>query len=434
MSGNRTRKHSGNNRSSRNSNLSRKINSFRGEQYNIAYREANENSKRFNMESMSNKEHRFYRKRRDTQQNIKRYPNNVIARFHNNLPGKFANIPQELPFDNIDTIIGPFTMRMCKIKIGDVIKNFIIFGEQHFLNYGLLGKRQFNANSTVAFDGFIKALVKKYDNKNFDLYIEQGYFEKNKNNNNATIEKYKTKQEIGSILKLIEYTFADCLRLYDKSQCMYNNLRIHLADLRTFLLNPDSLLKFYHEYLPLETAPEDILIEVNTELNSIISKFSEPQSKMQKQRKGIPDTILNIIDRYFKKIYDSQQLSISNIKMKITAIMDNYTILRMLRPLDETKDTFGRGTKNWKQQNIIGYFGDNHSQNIFTLLRYIAKKTEGFALPTLKNETKRDFNSYITLRDEAKQYLITFIEHGQVDDISNVKRLIENNPIPDEQF
>jgi hypothetical protein len=428
MSGNRTKKNMGNNRSSRNSNLSRKINTFRREQYNFARREANKNSNIFE------KERRYTQHNNSRYPNINRYPNNVIGRFHNNLPGKFANIPQELPFDNIDTIIGPYTMRMCKIKVGDVIKNFIIFGEQHELNFGLLGDRQFNPSSTVAFDGFIKALLKKYNNINFDLYTEQGYFEKNKNNNNATIEKYKTTQEIGSILKLIEYTFADCLRLYDKSKCEYNNLRIHLADLRTYLLDKDLIFSFYHEYLPLNTAPEDILNAVNSELNIIISKFSEPSSKMQKQRKGIPDNILEIIDSYFKYKYNNQELSVNNVISKITAIMDNYTILRMLRPLDEIKNTFGRGTKNWKQQNIIGYFGDKHSKNIFTLLRYIADRTNsGFVLPTLINKTKLNFNSYIKLGND-KQNLSGFIEHGHVDDIADIVQRFMDNPIPLENF
>lgn len=325
-------------------------------------------------------------------------------------------------------------MRMCKIKIGDVIKNFIIFGEQHLLSLGLLGGQQFNSKSTVTFDGFIKALVKYYKDINFDLYIEQEYFEKNKNNNNATIEKYKTTQEIGSILKLIEYTFADCLQLYNKSKCDYKNLRIHLADLRLYLLDKHLINIIYHTQLP-NTESENILNTVNTELNEIIRKFSEPSSKMQKQRKGIPDNILNIIDIYFESIYNNQQLLVNNIILKITAIMDNYTILRMLRPLDEKKDTFGRGAKNWKQQNIIGYFGDSHSYNIFTLLRDISEQTKsGFALPTFKNITKRNFNSYIKLESDVKKELIYFIEHGQVDNIVAIHKHFIDNPVKPEYF
>lgn len=435
---NRSSNRGSNNSSSRNrnSNLSKKKYLFDKHQLNlnIAMKEANLNSENFNRERRYTHHNKRENKRENNSRNqkINQYSNTVIDRLPNNLRTRFLNIPQELPFDDIDTIIGPFTMRICKLKYGNTIKNFFIFGENHKLNYGLLGRRQFNPSSTVAFDGFIKALVKKYNKINFDLYTEQGYFEKNNINNQARIEEYKKTQSIHSILKLIEYTFADCLQLYDKSKCDYNNLRVHLADLRNYLLDKDLIYRFYHEYLQLNIAPEDILITVNNDLNDIIREFSNPTSKMRKQRKGIPDVILDIIDGYFHRIFNNQDLSLNNIIEKITAIMDKYTVLRMFRPLDEVKNTYGRGTKNWVQQNIIGYFGNNHSYNIFTLLNFIGHKLQiGFALPPIINTKKQSFNSYITLDESVKKSLHFFIQNYDTDDIARAREYFAEHPIPE---
>lgn len=328
--------------------------------------------------------------------NLHPYPEELLKKLKPSLQYNFSFISQTLPLHDIETIVGPFSVNLLRLDYDNgIYQNFFIFGEQHELDKGL-GQRYFKPESTVAFDGFIKAILTNYPDSNFDLYLEQDYFPQNVEENVKSLNKYAKSENINTLLKIMQYTFLNCMPLFDKSKCKYNNLRIHIADFRKYYLNIKLLMLFYHKYELLNNAPEDLLISVNNKLTEILKLEKMEGSKMIKQKQTINEDFINIIDEYFDDIFNNTELTTTNIISKITALMDKYTILRMLRAFDESKETMGR-TKHWNQTNIFGYFGNRHSENICNILRQLGAKP----LLTEKNTTKK-YNSYIYMFDKKQ--------------------------------
>ena len=325
------------------------------------------------------------------ERNLNPYPEELFKKLKPSLQYNFSFISQTLPLTDIQTIVGPFSVNLLRLDYDNgIYQNFFIFGEQHELDKGL-GQRMFKPESTVAFDGFIKAILGEYSSFNFDLYLEQDYFPQNAEENVKSLNKYAKSKNINTLLKIIQYTFLNCMPLFDKSKCEYKNLRIHIADFRKYYLNIKLLELFYHKYEFLNNAPEDLLISVNKKLTEILELERLEGSKIIKQKQGINEDFINIIDRYFDDIFNNPELTTNNIISKITGLMDKYTILRMLRAFDETKETMGR-TKHWNQTNIFGYFGNNHSKNICNILRQLGAQTI-----LTKENTNKKYNSYINL-------------------------------------
>jgi hypothetical protein len=147
-------------------------------------------------------------------------------------------------------------------------------------------------------------------------------------------------------------------------------MRVHNADLRR-LNDAKKIWAYVHHKQPQLTQAQ--LQDFNELVNNFINT-SSIYMKIRKQMDGITNKdIVRKIAEHFLNIITNNTLTYGNIFSKLTGVMDIYTILRMLRDFNETKNSHNR-TKHWKQKNIIGYFGAAHVFNIKKLLIKLGAK------------------------------------------------------------
>jgi hypothetical protein len=354
--------------------------------------------------------------------NPKPYNSDVLSRLSPYLQYMFQYISMELPFDNIKNVVGPYYLTI--LQLGN--KNFFLFGEFHNLDSNFYGK-MFNPKSTVAFDGFLKSLLVKYQKYNFDFYLEKSLYQsgawtKHPQHNRNANHKILT-FNITSIINLLSSTFLDCLRFYDKSQCSYTNLRAHNSNLRDYYEDKIDLINSQHLINPTQSIDE--LKQYNVLVNSLLDYKEliygkQSYSRLNKIEKQTKDTVdpkyLPILDEHFEEIFSNNELNYNTITIKYASIMDYYTLLRMLRKFDKPKHvSFGFQQhqplqKYWPQHNIIGYFGSAHTElmkkallKLGAVIRYSSQESPVLSISNialsyfkLDDSTKALFDELIT--------------------------------------
>jgi hypothetical protein len=295
-----------------------------------------------------------------------RYPHNILDRMYPHTLYYFnRQISFNLPLEDINIIVGPEKFRILQFNG----KNFFIFGEDHRFEYKLQqlynSVKILNLNliglNLIGFDGFVRSLISRYAEFNFELYYEkQASWNKREENNHKNNEHIKTRN-ISSMISILDELFLNCSRMFNKSDCEYSNLRVHHADARLYGFSGKVLDLFW------KTMSHDEIKQWDTNFTNYIKTSKQFSTLIEKQKQGISIDIIKTLDDYFYEIFLTDSTSQQQLQNKFEGFLDYYTILRMLRDFDETKTTGGR-TKHWPQKNIIGYFGYHHLETLNQIL------------------------------------------------------------------
>lgn len=296
-----------------------------------------------------------------------------------------------------NTIGGPISMQYYKFKVNNVMKHFLLFGDEHtqYINH--------TSPEIIEITTLVKKFIRKSD-KCIDIFSENAPYH--------DLPKGKKIQKYDSPLNAMRNEFYGCpIHHMNGIKCDYDNLRYHNWDLR-FKAEIGKKWK-YNPY-------DELFIKYPKEYESINNRFSKRNIILYILgfTKKIPGNIVDKLDKYFderinhyqnrktfsdetsdkdffqstrKLIQKEYKKCIRSIKFPkdlletfiktylsmndtdyTLVFTDFYTICRMFMKFDKNKHTpkkckDKRGKQNTSQY-IIYYAGDSHTQHISEFL------------------------------------------------------------------
>lgn len=258
-----------------------------------------------------------------------------------------------VPLNKISTIIGPKMYR--EYSYNGI--NVSIFGEKHPL-YSISPCIKKNA---ISITNFIKTIVASNPDKQYDVYTETGYI--NKENQNQ--EKIHM---VNFALSMIQDEFSKCLS-YTKAGCEYENLRMHYIDLREFVIPNMTKItsNAYGKRLATYYAVTKIMTEITNILmvnKNVIKKELEKSYLKTEISRFIIDQVYIIMKELDERADNDQEISYFDLLTLTSLVMDMYTLSRMFREF--------KGGKPIK--NIIVYAGKAHAMQYCKFIETVLHK------------------------------------------------------------
>jgi len=308
-----------------------------------------------------------------------------------------------------DKIGGPVSMSYYKVKVNNVMKHFLLFGDVHTQYI------QHTSPEIIEITTLVKKIIRK-SNKCIDIFSE--------NPPHHELPKGKKIQKYSSPLNAMRNEFYGCpIHQVKGAKCLYDNLRYQNWDLR-FKAEPGSykwrsnpydelLMKYFGEYgdITMRFGKTNIILYILGFTEKIKGNIYQTPKKIEQQMDEYFDerieqrlkreTFVELVsDKEFfqrtrKLIRKEYNKCIRSVKFPkdlleifiktyftLHAVENNtdytlvftdfYTICRMFMKFDNNKKTpkkckGERGNKNTPQY-IIYYAGDLHTRNICNFL------------------------------------------------------------------
>ncbi len=296
-----------------------------------------------------------------------------------------------------DKIGGPVSMHYYKVKVNNVMKHFLLFGDVHTQYV------QHTSPEIIEITTLVKKIIRK-SNKCIDIFSE--------NPPHHELPKGKKIQRYNSPLNAMRNEFYGCPIHHIKGiKCIYDNLRYQNWDLRfkaevgkKWKSNPydELFMKYPREYdfinnrfskrniifyllgftekIPKDIVPKldkyfDETLDTRLKRKTFADDVSDKdffQSNRKLIRKEYNKCIRSVkFPRDLLNTFINNYISL-NDKDYTMVFTDFYTICRMFMKFDKNKYTpkkckNERGKKNTSQY-IIYYAGDAHTQNIYRFL------------------------------------------------------------------
>ena len=326
-----------------------------------------------------------------------------------------------------DKIGGPISMHYYKVKVNNIMKYFLLFGDEHTQYV------QHTSPEIIEITTLVKKIIRK-SNKCIDIFSE--------NPPHHELPKGKKIQKYDSPLSAMRNEFYGCPIHHMRGvECNYDNLRYHNWDLRfkaepdkKWLSNPydELFMKYFGEYEDIthmfgkrniilyilgftEKIPNSIVEKIDKYFDERIEKRLERKTFVdlvsdkeffQSTRKLIrkeynkcirsvkfPKDLLETFIKTYLKIHNE-----NNNNDFTLVFTDFYTICRMFMKYDKDKRTpkkckDERGKKNTSKY-IIYYAGDLHTRNICKFLENMFN-----VKPIYTTKDKKYFNKLIHIKD-----------------------------------
>lgn len=296
-----------------------------------------------------------------------------------------------------DTIGGPISMHYYKLKVNNISKHFLLFGDQHtqYIHH--------TSPEIIEITTLVKKIIRKSPHC-IDIFSENPPYHE--------LPRGKKIQKYNSPLNAMRSEFYGCPIHHMRGvKCNYDNLRYQNWDLRfkseiggKWKTNPydELFMKYPKEYKLINNrfSKKNIILYILGFLDKIpegiaekIDKYFDERIKHYQNRKNFSD---NVTDKDFfqstrkliKKEYNKcirsvkfpKDLLDTFIKTYLTlndtdftlVFTDFYTICRMFMKYDKNKRTPKKCNDEKGKQNtskyIIYYAGDLHTQNICKFL------------------------------------------------------------------